>query len=202
MARRTAIASLSKTTEFQELLLSTKIVRMPIHDAIEFLTKKGFKLSVPGYYKAISVIDENFTKRTFDIAKNYAKYRIEKLDTLKTVHRRYWDIIRDPDSEIRDVITCLKNVTELQPYLSAYEESIQKSIEEPHMTFADANKFDDSKMPALEVKEIKIIGKRRGKGKKKSKQQPPLLPLADLLTLTDSNALNAQDTPRYPPKQW
>ena len=206
MTRKSTIASQPKTREFQELILSTKIVRMPIHDAIEYLAKKGFKISIPGYYKALSVIDENFMKRVFDIGRNYAKYRIEKLDTLKTVHRRYWNIIQDPESEIRDVITCLKHVTELQPYLSAYEESIQKSIEEPHMTFETVNKFDETDLPALEVKKIKIIGKRKkgkGKGKrtKKAKQASPAV-LSDLLTLEDSDALGVQDTPKYPPRQW
>ena len=173
-----------RQAHLQDLILSTRISRMPASEAIQHINNRGFNITANIYFKTLKGIKNNTLKRTFEIAKNYSTYRLESIDKLKLIEQHYWDLINNPKTEIRDKITCMKHVTEMQPYLSAYRESVKYSAK------------DDPDF--LAYQQSKIVDEEVTKKKKSTKKKRP--PLADLLTLNKNEDVS-NDT-EYPPKQW
>ena len=167
-----------KEYRLNEAIIFTRLLQMSPSSALQYIHSKGLKISQSGYYTTLKIIETDTLKQIFEIGKTYDRYRLDRIEMLHWLQRTYMDIILDPKTEIRDKITCMKHVTEMQPYLSAYLEAVQRSIESSGLSSIYQSEMNEEKTT-------------------KKKKRPPL---ADLLTL-DKNE-NVQKDMKYPPKQW
>ena len=87
----------------EQLILSTKVMRMEQKEAREFLKDKEIKISEREYYRILAKIKNHTKDRMFDICKNFSEYHIEKIDTFDIIHKKLWDMIHSKKKIIKMV---------------------------------------------------------------------------------------------------
>ena len=157
--------------EMQILVLATKNMRFTESEALEYLKSKGYEISKASYYKYLKDISVDTRKRLYDICKNFNEHHLERIDSLRIVEKELWQTYYMPKKIMvqtkeerfdddgkkvtitkQDVIDVpqlplekakiLKDITELQPYISAYEESTQAILERSAKHFGKEEGID------------------------------------------------------------
>ena len=115
----------------EELVLQTIRMRLKGKDAIIFLQAHGITISLQHYYKVKGHIEKNKLKRLHEIGQfGFEDQHLDRIDNLELVQellwKNYWKVhLNRPDSALR----ILREIREIQPYLSAYYEATKYLIE-------------------------------------------------------------------------
>ena len=157
--------------EMQILVLATKTMRFTESEALEYLKSKGHKVSKATYYNYLKDISVDTRKRLYDICKNFNEHHLERIDSIRAIEKQMWKeshmtrkiIIKNTDSgydkngkkysrtnqEIIDIplsplekVKILKEIADLQPYISAYEEATQSILEQSIKQFGKEEGVD------------------------------------------------------------
>lgn len=113
----------------QELILRTKLMRMPVAKALTVLEVHNYPTARSTYFENLKVIKEKTHARLIQIAKHGMEDRhLLTLDTLQMCEAEYWEnYLAETDHYKRTVI--LDKIVQLQPWLSTYIDETQDIIE-------------------------------------------------------------------------
>jgi len=122
--------------ETEILVLATKIYRYQEDAALEYLKKKGCEMSRATYYRTLGHIEGETRKRLHEIARGMNELHMERIDELEKVRTAMWEQYKMEEIPILKV-RILKEIKELQPYISAYHESTKDILEDTIRRFAN-----------------------------------------------------------------
>lgn len=143
----------------ESLVLITKTMKMSERDSMEYLKKKGEEMSQGTYYKTLARISTETRKRLTEICDNYKDSHMQHISTFYAIENELWNAYREPNKRLVTVreegyddngkrwkretqqlidiplspvekSKILKEIKELQPYISAYEEATYHIMED------------------------------------------------------------------------
>ena len=118
----------------EHLVLQTVRMRLRGKEAIAYLSAHGTNISVKHYYKVKAKLDSEKLSRLYEIGNyGFVDQHIERIENLELVQellwKNYWTVhIKKPDTALR----ILREIREIQPYLSAYYEATKHIIQKDH----------------------------------------------------------------------
>ena len=104
-------------------------MRFSVKEALEYLKEKGNQMSKRTYYRILGRISSETSKRLFEISKNMRERHMERIDELETIRKEMWKNYNKCDEPL-DRVKILKQIVELLPYISAFDEATAGVIEE------------------------------------------------------------------------
>jgi hypothetical protein len=116
------------------LVLQTIRMRLKGHESLAYLKANGKEITLQHYYKIKGHLDANKLKRLHEIGQfGFEDQHLERIDTLEHVQellwKNYWKVhLNKPDTALR----ILREIREIQPYLSAYYEATRHVIEKEY----------------------------------------------------------------------
>jgi hypothetical protein len=116
------------------LVLQTVRMRLKGHEAIAYMKANGKDIGRDHYYKVKGKLDATKLKRLHEIGQyGFEDQHLERIDTLELVQellwKNYWKVhLNKPDTALR----ILREIREIQPYLSAYYEATKHIIEKEY----------------------------------------------------------------------
>jgi len=113
----------------QTLVLRTKIMRLPLAEALEVMRRHNYKMKRSAYFDNLRKIKLMRHDRLIHIAKSGMEDRhLETLDTLQICEAEFWlNYKKETDNYKRSLI--LDKIVQLQPWLSTYIDESQDIIE-------------------------------------------------------------------------
>lgn len=90
---------------------------------------KGFEMSASTYWRERGKISAETLSRIYEIAKEMTERHVERIDELEKIKQEMWNSY-DLETEPRFKVRILKEIKELQPYLSAYDEAAKHILED------------------------------------------------------------------------
>ena len=153
------------------LVIATKTMRFSDEEALTYLKDKNKEISRSTYYRILGKVDVETKKRLFDICKNFTTHHLERIDALRVVEKELWvnyhakksiiiqtredgydennkkyskttAEVMQIDQTPTEKTKILKDITELQPYISAYEEATQSIMEKSIVQFGREESMD------------------------------------------------------------
>ena len=157
------------------LVLATKTMRFSERESFAYMESKGHKVSKATYYNYLKDISVKTKKRLYEICKNFNEHHLERIDSIRIIEKQMWKelhmtrkiIIKNTDSgydkngkkysrtneDVIDIplsplekVKILKEIADLQPYISAYEEATQSILEQSIKQFGEEEKIDLSSL--------------------------------------------------------
>mgnify|MGYP003659184314 CR=1 FL=1 len=113
----------------ETLVLQTIRMRLKGKDALAYLQVHGKDITLEHYYRVKGKIDSMKLKRLHEIG-GFEDQHLERIDNLELVQellwKNYWKVhMLKPDTALR----ILREIREIQPYLSAYYEATKHIIQ-------------------------------------------------------------------------
>tara|TARA_R110002110_G_scaffold32051_8_gene111935 strand:- start:512 stop:934 length:423 start_codon:yes stop_codon:yes gene_type:complete len=115
----------------ETLVLQTIRMRLKGKDALSYLQVHGKDITLEHYYRVKGKIDSMKLKRLHEIGQyGFEDQHLERIDNLELVQellwKNYWKVhMLKPDTALR----ILREIREIQPYLSAYYEATKHIIQ-------------------------------------------------------------------------
>ena len=115
----------------EKFVLESIRMRLKGKDAISYLKANGITISIQHYYKVKGQLEKDKLSRLHEIGKyGFVDQHLERIDNLELVQellwKNYWKVhLERPDVALR----ILREVREMQPYLSAYYEATKHIIQ-------------------------------------------------------------------------
>ena len=115
----------------ENLVLQTIRMRLRGKDALSYLQVHGVTISMQHYYKVKGKLDKEKLSRLHEIGQyGFVDQHLERIDNLELVQellwKNYWKVhMLKPDTALR----ILREIREIQPYLSAYYEATKHIIQ-------------------------------------------------------------------------
>ena len=144
-----------------ELVIATKVMRYNEADALRYLEEKGYPMSYGKYKSIVKKQYSGMEKQVAVLGYNFSVYHMEKITKLREVERKYWETYEQLDP--LDRIKVLKEIAQLQPLISAYEELTVRIQEQETLRRAKQLKQDFTPLPESSIiekpKEVEITAK-------------------------------------------
>lgn len=110
-------------------------------EALAHLEENGFKMHRSTYYKTLARIDVESGKRLYEIAKGMkVRYR-QRIDKLELIERLQWKLYKK-ESDLVKKSKILKEIREMQVYLSAFDQGAAGVIKEEIRNFGKPGEAD------------------------------------------------------------
>lgn len=115
----------------ETLVLQTIRMRLRGKEALSYLQVHGKKVTLEHFYRVKGKLDSEKLKRLHEIGQyGFEDQHLERIDNLELVQellwKNYWKVhIVKPDTALK----ILREVREIQPYLSAYYEATKHIIQ-------------------------------------------------------------------------
>jgi len=127
--------------ERELLVIATKIVGYNEKEALEYMEKHEHEMSAATYYRTLGKIEGQTRKRLYEIAKNMRELHMQRIDELEKVRKEMWKQYK-LENEREDgkpilAVRILKEIKEVQPYISAYHEATKEILEGTVKQFAN-----------------------------------------------------------------
>ncbi len=116
------------------LVLQTIRMRLKGKEALSYLKGNGKEITLEHYYRVKGQLDATKLKRLHEIGQyGFEDQHLERIDNLELVQellwKNYWRVhLNKPDTALR----ILREIREVQPYLSAYYEATKHVIEKEY----------------------------------------------------------------------
>ena len=109
-------------------------MRLSEKESLNYLIKKGFKISRQHFYRLKKEIqDSRFDRLTLIAKSQFVDQHLERIDQLELINQEMWTLYRKEKNTFKRV-QILKKIAELQTYISPYYEAsryvMEKSIKE------------------------------------------------------------------------
>lgn len=127
------------------LVLEAKCRNMKEPQALEYLKSHGHKISPRTYYRTLGGIKKETNQRLYEIAKNQKEYHLERIDKFRTIETLLWESL-EKCSDIMDRVKIMREIREIQIYISAFDEATAGVIE---MVREEFGKDDEDQTPSL-----------------------------------------------------
>lgn len=115
-------------------VISTKVMRYSEKEALDYLKNKGYTMSRDKYYRTLGHISAETKKRLYEVAKNSTERHMQRIDELATIKEELWNNYRKI-SNLVEKVKVLKEIKDLQPWVSAYDEATQGIVEDAIKNF-------------------------------------------------------------------
>ena len=115
----------------ETLIVQTSRMRLRGKEALSYLEAHGKKITLEHYYRVKGKLDGEKLKRLHEIGQyGFEDQHLERIDNLELVQellwKNYWIVhLNKPDTALR----LLREIREIQPYISAYYEATKHIIE-------------------------------------------------------------------------
>ena len=115
----------------ENLVMQTARMRLTGKEAVLYMRARGTSISLKHYYKVKGKIDSEKLNRLHEIGKyGFVDQHLERIENLELVQellwKNYWTVhVKKPDTALR----ILREIREIQPYLSAYYEATKHIIQ-------------------------------------------------------------------------
>ena len=109
------------------LVAATKLMRFTEDESLTYLKANGYPMSRVKYRKIQREIEESTMHRLYSIAREFPRHHLERIETINEIERQLWKACHSVGPEQR--LGFLKQLLELQPYLSAYIEATPKVMQ-------------------------------------------------------------------------
>lgn len=115
----------------ENLVMQTTRMRLTGKEAVSYLQARGTRISVKHYYKVKSKLDSEKLSRLHEIGSyGFVDQHLDRIENLELVQellwKNYWKVhVVKPDIALR----VLREIREVQPYLSAYYEATKHIIQ-------------------------------------------------------------------------
>lgn len=126
MARKTKLETAELTKHDKEqLVISTKIMRMSLRESLDYCRSKGYKISKDYYYEILRNIENNVDTRALEIArKDFLVQHMNRISQLETVESEMWTNYHIENQPFRKCMM-LEKIANIQPYIArAYEATV------------------------------------------------------------------------------
>lgn len=109
----------------EQIVLSTKIMRMTLSEALEYCKSKGYKINKDYYYEILRNIEQSTDTRAIEIAKkDFLTQHMTRISQLETVEREMWVNYNNEEQPFRKSMI-LEKIANLQPFITgAYESTV------------------------------------------------------------------------------
>ena len=119
-------------TDRQTLVIQTMAMRMDVPSAMDWMEKRGQKISRDTYYKDLKKLSTRGQKRKFELmGEGLWVQHLERIDTLEIVIKLSWENYHHlaNGKEYLKAQKVLDSIADMQPLLSQYYEASQGVIE-------------------------------------------------------------------------
>ena len=99
------------------------------NDALQYLKEHGYEMHRATYYRTLARIDVESGKRLYEIAKYQKERHRARIDKLEVIEKLMWKNYNKCDDSAKWV-RILKEIREMQVYLSAFDQGTAGVIEE------------------------------------------------------------------------
>ena len=146
---RGSVSSYSRNMTLNEreiLVVTTKIVCKTEKESLKFMKDHEHEMSASTYYRILGHVEGQTRQRLYEIAKSMKELHMQRIDELEKVRTEMWsqyhkECNRDEGKPIL-AVRILKEIKEVQPYISAYHEATQKILEDTVKKFAYEENID------------------------------------------------------------
>ena len=113
----------------ESLVVATKVMRLSEKEALAYMEEHEQKISRDKYYRILGRVSSETRKRLFEICKNMKERHMQRIDELETIRKELWEVYNSStDGNVK--LRALKQLREIQPWISAYDESTAGIIKE------------------------------------------------------------------------
>ena len=110
-------------------IIQTMVMKLSERESLSYLQDKGFKISVPYFYKLKRKIQESRFDRLNLIAKQgFVDQHLERIDQLELINKEYWKLYNDEKDNFKKTLI-LEKIAELQTYISPYYDASRYVME-------------------------------------------------------------------------
>ena len=99
------------------------------NDALQYLKENGYEMHRATYYRTLARIDVESGKRLYEIAKYQKERHRARIDKLEVIEKLMWKNYNKCDDPAK-CVRILKEIREMQVYLSAFDQGTAGVIEE------------------------------------------------------------------------
>ena len=97
-------------------------------ETMQFMESRGFKVNERTYHRLKREISETTIKRIHEIAAHMRERHLERIDQLDVIQSELWQNYHLAE-KMSDKISILRQLTELQVYISAYDDATRNIME-------------------------------------------------------------------------
>jgi len=127
------------------LVVATKVMRLSEKEALDYLKEHGIEIGRDKYYRILGRISSETRKRLFEICKNLKERHMQRIDKFEVIEKLMWENYHKCYKPI-DKVKVLKEIREIQLYISAFDEATVGVIEEVIRNFG---KDHEDQIPSL-----------------------------------------------------
>ena len=115
-------------TDRQKIIIETTIMRLSTKEALVYLQDHGFPIKEATYYREKSRLEKMKMERLNLMANvGFVDQHLDKIDKLECIEKEMWKKYRECKDPYKGV-EILTQIANLQPFLSAYYDSIRYVI--------------------------------------------------------------------------
>ena len=119
-------------TTIRPFVIQTMVMKLSETESLQYLDKKGFKISRDSFYRIKRNIQQSRFDRLNLIAKHgFVDQHLERIDQLELINSEYWKLYRETKDTFKKALI-LEKIAELQTYISPYYDAsryiLEKSI--------------------------------------------------------------------------
>jgi hypothetical protein len=106
------------------------VMKFSEKESMQFLSDKGFKISVPQFYRVKRQIQESRFDRLALISKQgFVDQHLERIDQLELINQEYWKLYNAEKNNMNKA-SILEKIAELQTYFSPYYDASRYVMEQ------------------------------------------------------------------------
>ena len=122
----------------------TKSLRLSEAEALEYLKKHNIEITRDTYYRTLARVDSQSKKRLFEICKNMKERYAERIDDIELIRKSLLEIVNDPKATRMERLRALRDLRELQRWITTFDEGAQGVLEDAAKQFGDEEHVDVS----------------------------------------------------------
>jgi len=131
--------------DIELLVVATKVMRFSEKEALEYLKTHHHEITRATYYRILGHVESETRTRLFEICKTMKEQHLERIDEIDKIKKEMW-VQYYREKEPLPKVRILKEIKELQPYVSAYCEATQAILEDSVKQFGDEENIDMSSL--------------------------------------------------------
>ena len=161
----------SMLSDTEKAVVETIRMRLTTQQALQYLQDNGFSVSRATYFRHKRRVEDRKLERLYHIAKiGFVDQHLQRIDGLEIIEKMMWqEFNREQDPFKR--VQILKDIAQVQPYLSAYYEATKYVVDESSNTIGlkreqailDLNQKNNTSLNAVHGKENQVYENNPGK---------------------------------------
>lgn len=132
-------------SDIEILVVATKVMRFSEKEALEYLRAHNHETTRATYYRILGHVESETRTRLFEICRTMKEQHLERIDEIDKIKKEMWTQYHR-EKEPLPKVRILKEIKELQPYVSAYNEATQSILEDSVKQFGDEENIDMSSL--------------------------------------------------------